>query len=236
MESLGIILFAVIVSSVVGVAVGRFLASKADGPTGPIPARDYFQGLNHLLNERPDLAVETFIKALPVDDETIDTHLALGTLVRRRGEVDKAIRIHQNVLARKNLTPENKVQAELELARDYLQAGLHDRAEHLLDDLVHKAEVRRTALGHLLEIYQRERDWKQAEEIGQKLLDGDDGSVRMALAHFLCERCDEALIAGELRQARVFVERAMDYQHCFRGAWTLARVEFESKKYRKTLQ
>ncbi|MDC0238722.1 FAD-binding protein, partial [Gammaproteobacteria bacterium] len=73
LESLGIILFAVIVSSVVGVAVGRFLASKADGPTGPIPTRDYFQGLNHLLNERPDLAVETFIKALPVDDETIDT-------------------------------------------------------------------------------------------------------------------------------------------------------------------
>jgi lipopolysaccharide biosynthesis regulator YciM len=235
-ESLGITLFAVIVSSVVGVVIGRFLASKADGPTGPIPARDYFQGLNHLLNERPDLAVETFIKALPVDDETIDTHLALGTLVRRRGEVDKAIRIHQNVLARKDLTRENKVQAELELARDYLQAGLHDRAEHLLDDLVHKAEVRRTALGHLLEIYQRERDWKQAEEIGQKLLDGDDGSVRMALAHFLCERCDEALIAGELRQARVFVERAMDYQHCFRVALTLARVEFESKEYRKSLQ
>ena len=141
MESLGITLFAVIVSSVVGVVIGRFLASKADGPTGPIPARDYFQGLNHLLNERPDLAVETFIKALPVDDETIDTHLALGTLVRRRGEVDKAIRIHQNVLARKDLTRENKVQAELELARDYLQARLHDRSEHLLDDLVHKLSL-----------------------------------------------------------------------------------------------
>ena len=157
------------------------------------------------------------------------THLALGTLVRRRGEVDKAIRIHQNVLARKDLTRENKVQAELELARDYLQAGLHDRAEHLLDVLVNKAEVRRTALGHLLEIYQRERDWKQAEEIGQKLLDGDDGSVRIALAHFLCERCDEALMAGELRQVRVFVERAMDYQRSFRVALTFARVEFESK-------
>ncbi|GIT39277.1 MAG: hypothetical protein Ct9H300mP8_04730 [Gammaproteobacteria bacterium] len=75
LESLGIILFAVI-SRGCWRGVGRFLASKADGPTGPIPARDYFQGLNHLLNERPDLAVETFIKALPVDDETIDTHLA----------------------------------------------------------------------------------------------------------------------------------------------------------------
>lgn len=236
MEDLGIILFAVIVSLIIGLLIGRSVRSKVDNPTGSIPARDYFQGLNHLLNERPDLAVETFIKALPVDDETIDTHLALGTLVRRRGEVDKAIRIHQNVLARRNLTRENKVQAELELARDYLQAGLHDRAEVLLNDLVHKAEVRRAALGHLLEIYQRERDWKQAEEIGKRLLDGDDGSVRMALAHFLCERCDEALIAGELRQARIFVERALDYQRCFRASLTLARVEFESKKYRKTLQ
>ncbi len=236
MEGLTAFFFVAIVVLVLGFIVGRSAGSRSHSDTGPIPARDYFQGLNHLLNERPDLAIDTFIKALPVDDETIDTHLALGTLVRRRGEVDKAIRIHQNVLERRGLTRENKVQAELELARDYLQAGLHDRAEHLLDDLVHKVEVRQTALGHLLEICQRERDWERAEEIGQKLLENDDGTIRMALAHFLCERCDESLTRRELSQARDFVERASDYQNCFRVAMTFARVEFESKNYRKALR
>ncbi|MEE3184078.1 MAG: lipopolysaccharide assembly protein LapB, partial [Pseudomonadota bacterium] len=117
MEGLTAFFFVAIVVSVLGFLVGRSAGSRSHRDTGSIPARDYFQGLNHLLNERPDLAIDTFIKALPVDDETIDTHLALGTLVRRRGEVDKAIRIHQNVLERRGLTRENKVQAELELAR-----------------------------------------------------------------------------------------------------------------------
>ncbi len=236
MESFSLFIFATIAVLALGFIVGRSARSRSDSATRSIPARDYFQGLNHLLNERPDLAIDTFIEALPVDDETIDTHLALGTLVRRRGEVDKAIRIHQNVLERRNLTRENRVQAQLELARDYLQAGLHDRAEFILEDLVHKVEVRQIALGHLLEIYQRERDWERAEEIGQRLLERDGGNTRMALAHFLCERCDESLMKREFDQARGFIERAAGYQNCFRVALTFARVEFEAQNYREALR
>ena len=92
---------------------------------------DYFKGLNYLINEQPDKAIEVFVKMLEVDTETVETHFALGSLFRRRGEVDRAIRIHQNLIARPTLTPEQCNQALLELGEDYLRAGWFDRAESL---------------------------------------------------------------------------------------------------------
>jgi lipopolysaccharide assembly protein B len=125
--------------------------------------RDYFQGINFLLDDRPDLDVDRFIEALPTDDGAVDTHLTFAAVVRRRGELDKAIRIHQNLLARRQLSAENRALTELELARDYLGAGLLDRAEQLLRDLVDRGGATdRVVLEHLLEVYQRERDWTRA--------------------------------------------------------------------------
>ena len=108
--------------------------------------RDYLQGINYLLDDRPDIAIDRFIDALPADEASIDTHLTFGAVVRRRGELDKAIRIHQNLLARPQLSAENRALAELELARDYLGAGLLDRAEQLLRQLVESGDRKSTRL------------------------------------------------------------------------------------------
>ena len=121
----------------IGFLLGRRERSKKMR-NAPVVAQDYFRGLNHLLNERHDLAIDTFVEAMAVDSDTVDTHLALGSLVRRRGEVDQAIRIHQNLLARPVLSSVHRAQTELELARDYLAAGLLGRAENLLLELSKK--------------------------------------------------------------------------------------------------
>src|SRR5687767_2188417 len=121
--------------------------------------REYVVGLNYLLNEQPDKAVDIFIKLLDVDSETVETHLALGSLFRRRGEVDRAIRIHQNLIARPQLNKNQRIQALSELAQDYLRAGVLDRAERLFLELTSIEENRIISLQHLLHIYQQEKDW-----------------------------------------------------------------------------
>ncbi|MCZ6887872.1 MAG: lipopolysaccharide assembly protein LapB [Gammaproteobacteria bacterium] len=221
----------------IGFLLGRRERRRRKREAAPMMIQDYFQGLNYLLNEQPDLAIETFIDSLGVNNDTVDTHLALGALVRRRGEVDKAIRIHQNILARPVLSKHNRGQAELELARDYLLAGLLGRAESLLLDLAKGGELKITALEHLLEIYQRERDWKRAEAIGRQLLGRNDKGVRTALAHYLCEMAETTLVDGDIRGARQLAARANDYDgRCFRVGLITARIEFEAKRYREVLK
>ena len=119
---------------------------------------DYFKGLNFVLNEQPDKAIEVFIRMLEVDSETVETHLALGNLFRRRGEVDRAIRIHQNLIARPTLNMEQRSNALLELGMDYMRSGLLDRAEGLFLELIDSGSHLNQAYSQLLEIYQQEKD------------------------------------------------------------------------------
>ena len=125
--------------------------------------RSYFKGLNFLLNEQPDKAIEAFIEVVRTDPETIELHFALGSLFRRRGETDRAIRMHKNLLDRSTLADEQRLHALFELGQDYLKAGLLDRAEDVLSKL-RDSPLRREALGLLLEIYQQEKDWSKAIE------------------------------------------------------------------------
>ena len=116
---------------------------------------DYYRGLNYLLNQQTDEALELFIHALEVNSQTVDTHLALGSLFRRRGEVDKAIQIHQNLLSGKGLDQEQVMLAELELAHDFIKAGLLDRAEELLLDIVQQPNQQTANATELLvDVYQ----------------------------------------------------------------------------------
>ena len=197
-------------------------------------AEDYFKGLNHLLNERHDLAIDTFVESMAVDNDTVDTHLALGSLVRRRGEVDKAIRIHQNLLARPVLSAEHRTQTELELARDYLVAGLLGRAENLLKELSARSGAsRQVAQELLLEIYQREREWQDAVRIGVELA-RSDRSIRSQLAHFQCELAELALTEGDLREARAALGKASGFDaQCARTPLLAARVAFAEKRYKE---
>src|SRR5215470_6916835 len=125
--------------------------------------RGYFKGLNFLLNEQPDKAIDAFIEIVKLDPETVELHFALGNLFRRRGETERAIRVHQNLLARPDLPIDQQVHAQYELGKDYLKAGLFDRAEesfHKLLDTQYTAQARK----ELLEIYQREKEWARAIE------------------------------------------------------------------------
>lgn len=217
----------------IGFLLGRRERRNRPRNSGMV-SQDYFRGLNHLLNERHDLAIDTFVEAMVVDNDTVDTHLALGSLVRRRGEVDKAIRIHQNLLARPVLSSSHRIQTELELARDYLVAGLLGRAENLLIEVARKGGSQLTVARQLLlEIYQRESDWDQAVVVGRELA-RQDRSVRTQLAHFQCELAEIALGKGDLRGARVELGKGADFDSgCARINLVGAKVEFEAKRYRE---
>ena len=192
--------------------------------------RDYFQGINYLLDDRPDLEIDSFIDALPADEASIDTHLTMGAVVRRRGELDKAIRIHQNLLARPVMSAENRALAELELARDYLNAGLLDRAEQLLRELVERGgAIDRVALEHLLEVYERERDWEHAIEIATQIVRRGDREGRAALAHFHCELAEQLLEGGDIGAARNRLKQARRHDKtCPRIGLQLAELELHA--------
>ena len=166
-----------------------------------VPA-DYFTGLNYLINEQPDRAVEVFTRMLDVDSETVEIHFALGSLFRRRGEVDRAIRIHQSLLDRPSLQSTQREQALHELAVDYLRAGLLDRSEQLFQRLATSAAHRVTALRSLTRIYEQQRDWRQAIAAHRQLTASGGDAQPTAAAHYLCELAEAALAQGDVEEAR----------------------------------
>jgi lipopolysaccharide biosynthesis regulator YciM len=187
---------------------------KTAGETGGV----YFRGLNHLLNEEPDKAIDAFVEMLEVDSSTVETHLALGNLFRRRGEVERAIRIHQNLIARPALSREQRAQALLELGQDYMRAGLLDRAENLFRELRETRLHVRPALKNLLVIYEQERDWQACLEVTEALeaLIGEDFSLQKS--HYHCELALSAQSAGRTADARASLTKASTtYRNCLRA-------------------
>ncbi|GAB1232930.1 lipopolysaccharide assembly protein LapB [Ferrigenium sp. UT4] len=170
--------------------------------------RSYFDGLKFLLNEQQDQAIEAFIEVVKVDPQTIELHFALGSLFRRRGEVDRAIRMHLNLVERADLDAERKQQALFELAQDYLKAGLLDRAEDALLRL-QGSLYERQAYSSLLDIYQKEKDWLKAINIGRRLaaLDGSDGVNYEAF--FYCELAAGELVKKQPESAREHLKHAL---------------------------
>ncbi|MFO7603338.1 MAG: lipopolysaccharide assembly protein LapB [Gammaproteobacteria bacterium] len=173
-----------------------------------IPA-DYLKGLNYLLNEQPDKAIEVFIQMLEVDSETVETHLALGSLFRRRGEVDRAIRIHQNLIARPTLTQSQRTQALYELGEDYMRAGLLDRAEALFKELIDSAPQSVVALRQLIDIYQQEKDWDKAIDMARLLAMRTGEDMQSIIAQFYCEMAEAAFQRGETGSAQKWLKRAL---------------------------
>jgi len=204
------------------------------------------------LDGRPDGAIDAFVTALEVNSETLETHIALGNVLRKKGEVDRAIRIHQNLLARPSLPRRQVHQAHLELARDYISAGLLDRAERLLLDLVDESqELGRTARRYLLEIYQSEREWKSAVEVALKLLpkksllggsspdtSGEAGQdVSVVLAHYYCEIAAGKMARGKLQQAHKLLQQALSVdKQCVRASIMMGDVEFRSGHHKLAIK
>jgi lipopolysaccharide biosynthesis regulator YciM len=170
--------------------------------------RGYFKGLNFLLNEQPDKAIDAFIEIVKLDPETVELHFALGNLFRRRGETERAIRVHQNLLARPDLPIEHQVHAQYELGQDYLKAGLLDRAEETFNKLVdtqYSAQARRA----VLEIYQREKEWTRAIEAARALQESGAGGRQREIAQFYCELAQDELVHTDPDAALILLDDAL---------------------------
>lgn len=171
---------------------------------------EYVIGLNYLLNEQPDKAVDVFIKLLEVDSDTVETHLALGSLFRRRGEVDRAIRIHQNLIARPQLSALERKEALMALGQDYMSAGVFDRAERIfLEVLALGGEHETNSLQGLLAIYQQEKAWEKALEVVKKLELSSGQSKHVQTAHYYCEIANIALKNNIFDQAQIAIKQAL---------------------------
>jgi lipopolysaccharide assembly protein B len=231
-ESLGIY-FLLLAAVVAGWVLGRISA-----PSGKAQKReandifaDYFVGLNYLLNDEPDEAIDTFIKALEINSETIETHLALGALLRRRGKVDKAIKVHQSLLARPGLDKSFSDSTRLQLAIDYISAGLLDRAERLLNEILQENTAAKwDALKHLITIYQTEKEWMKAINCSSELLKNNnhkkDYEVRAAAAHYCCELAEQFLSEGKSKEAKDPIKQAFAFdKKNVRASLLLARTE-----------
>ena len=202
----------------VAAASGWYAARRSEAGSGRRLTPDYFRGLHYLLNDQPDRAIEVFIKVLEIDEETAETQLALGNLYRRRGEVDRAIRLHQNLVARPALTDDLRMEAHLELAQDYLSAGVLDRAEDIYRDLVGAKSHRVQALRHLLDIYEQEKDWEQARTSAMELADATGTEQGAVISQYLCERALQALSVGRAEHALELLRAARD------AHWACARA------------
>lgn len=199
--------------------------------------QNYFKGLNYLINEQPDKAVDVFIKLLEVDSDTVETHLALGHLFRRRGEVDRAIRIHQNLIARPHLTKNYRVQALLALGEDYLRAGVLDRAERLFLELVEMGEEDQTSLRFLLDIYQKEKDWSKAIGIAKRLAHISGEPMKTTIAQYYCELALQMLDRQQWREALYLLKRANAVDKgCVRASMIRGRIEAERGNYPQAIK
>ncbi|MCH7899006.1 MAG: lipopolysaccharide assembly protein LapB [Proteobacteria bacterium] len=219
-----------------GWALGRFGEREEEDPPPPLNI-DYLKGLNFLLNEQTDQALEHFLKMVRVDDKTIETHFALGSLFRRRGEIDRAIRIHQNIIARPDLASEQRDQALFSLAKDYLKAGLLDRAEKMFTRLSQGSRYQVEALENLTRIYEQEKEWEKAIEAGQQLEVLGGRSLALEIAHYYCELAEAAAVAKDYGAARQYVKQAQAGRpRTLRGALTRAHIAQETDDSKTALR
>ena len=165
----------------------------------------YFKGLNHLLNEQQDQAIDAFIEAVQRDPDTSELHFALGNLFRRRGEFERAVRVHQHLLERADISQHDRDRAQYDLAMDFVKAGILDRAEAALRPLLNTTLASQSLLA-LLSIYERSRDWQQAADISLQLDQAGQGQFSVRRSHYLCELAQGQ---ADTAQAMVLLEQAI---------------------------
>lgn len=229
-----------------GVAIGWYIGTR-NGPEGRGSGVDesrFVQGIAHLVDDDPDQAIAHFVRLIEVDEDTVETHLMLGRLFRKRGEVDRALRLHQNLIARPNLTAQHRTEARFELAQDYLKAGVLDRAEQLFRELIDQGQYLVPGLEALVVAYEQQREWQPALEAAQRLEAARGESQSQRIAQYLCEQAEAAIADGDLAGARKRAERALrkDSQ-CVRASLLLGRVLSEGgdpagavRAYRRLLE
>jgi len=218
-----------------GWAIGRF-GGQSHRSVKAISDEDSVRDrLQFLFTNYSDQAVDNFVHSLPVNKDTVSLHLSIGSHFRNKGETDRAILVHQNLLARPELPARYTPQVTLELAMDYLNAGLLDRAEAMLHQLMGDREYGRRAAGELIEVYQQEREWEKAAQVAQSLTRGDaDPAMFKTLAYITCELADAALIRDDRWAAQKLAREALDFdQSCVRATLLLLKLQVRQGNYRE---
>ena len=200
-------------------------------------SNDYFQGLNYLLNDQQDKALDIFIELVETDWETIDTSLALGAIFRRKGEIDKAIKLHQSLLARPSLPAEYKSTVLIALAKDYLQAGWHDRAEGLFKQVVADEEYTEEAQRCLMSIYESEQEWDQAINIAIRYQRRGDVHLNRVIAQYYCELSQQMIAQQDYREAESLATQALNVdKNCVRASIMLADLAINRGRLQKAIR
>jgi lipopolysaccharide biosynthesis regulator YciM len=200
-------------------------------------SNDYFQGLNYLLNDEQDKALDVFLRLVEVDWETVDTSLALATIFRRKGEIDKSIKLHQNLLARPSLPAEYQSRVLLELGRDYQLAGWLDRAEGLFNQVLVDSTHAQQALQNLITIYQQEQEWHSAINAARRLQKNGSKNLLPVIAQFYCELSEQMHDQGDAREAEVLATQALStHENCVRASIILADIAIERGRYKKAIR
>ncbi len=200
-------------------------------------SNDYFQGLNYLLNDEQDKALDIFIELVETDWDTIDTSLALGALFRRNGEIDKAIKLHQNLLARPSLPQEYKGTVLLSLAKDYLQAGWLDRAEGLFNQVIEDENFTQEAQQCLMSIYEQEQEWENAINVALRFQKKNDTQLAQTTAQYYCELSQQVLGQRDLKEAEALATQALNVdKNCVRASIILADLAMTRGRYQKAIR
>ncbi|GAL04838.1 heat shock (predicted periplasmic) protein YciM precursor [Photobacterium aphoticum] len=221
------------IAAAYGWYMGNRSASNKQQEQSHHMSRQYVTGLNLLLSDQSDKAVDVFIELLQVDSETIDTHLALGNLFRSRGEVDRAIRIHQNLIARPNLTIDQRNLALQQLAQDYMAAGFFDRAEKIFEQLLDEPDHRKGALQQLLTIYQQTREWERAIDVSTQLVKMGKTKLKHDIAHYWCEMAMLEMSAQNPDKAKQLLKKSLAADKtCVRASIMLAKILISEDEYK----
>ena len=229
-------LFLVILAAIIiGWLLGRWQPfTKKNVPRSNILSEKYAKGLNYLLADDSDNAIKIFTDLIEVNKETIEIHIALGNLFRSKGEVDRAIKIHQNLLARPNLTRRQRHMAIAELASDYLKAGLLDRAEKLYREMIELNADPRQAYSRLLDLYITEKSWEDAVECAQVLHRMGEPEAVVVYSQCLCEIASNAIDSGNNRLAHTSLDRALEIDNgCVRASLLLIQLHLKADNVTK---
>lgn len=225
------------VAAAYGWYMGRRSAQQDKEQESNRLSREYVTGVNFLLSNQQDKAVELFLDMLKDDSNTFEAHLTLGNLFRSRGEVDRAIRIHQSLTESASLTFEQRLLAMQQLGRDYMAAGLYDRAEESFNQLVDEEDFRRSALQQLLQIHQATSDWQTAIDVAEKLVKMGKDQLRVDIAHFYCELALLAMGCDDLDKALMLLKKgaAADSQ-CARASIMMGRIYMAQQDYSRAVE
>ncbi|MEM0650643.1 lipopolysaccharide assembly protein LapB [Klebsiella huaxiensis] len=225
------------VAAAYGWYMGRRSAQQSKQDDASRLSRDYVAGVNFLLSNQQDKAVDLFLDMLKEDTGTVEAHLTLGNLFRSRGEVDRAIRIHQSLMESASLTYDQRLLAVQQLGRDYMAAGLYDRAESMFKQLVDETDFRLGALQQLLQIYQATSDWQSAIEMAERLVKLGKDKHRGEIANFWCELALQQMAGNDLDKAMTLLKKgAIADRNSARVSIMMGRVWMEKGDYAKAVE